>query len=220
MSDQIFHTNIDHQGEIKIQPVATLPVSATSDDKRRLIYTLDTNKLYWSNGSTWSELSRNSAPVGSIIPFGGAEGSIPSESLLCNGQAVSTTTYADLFAIIGYTYGGSGSTFNVPDLRGRSIAGKDNMGGSSADRLTGAWADTLGGADGAETHQLTEAEMPSHTHNTGSTPDGTATGGADIVARPVTVGANKATSSTGSDAAHNNVQPTMTVNYIIIALER
>ena len=57
------------------------------------------------------------APVGTITPFGGS--AIPSGYLLCNGQTVSRTTYAELFAVIGTAFGtGDGSTtFNVPDLR-------------------------------------------------------------------------------------------------------
>lgn len=57
------------------------------------------------------------APIGSIIPFGGT--TAPDGFLLCQGQAVSRTTYSELFAIIGTAYGiGDGSTtFNIPDLR-------------------------------------------------------------------------------------------------------
>lgn len=82
----------------------------------------------------------------------------PDGFLLCYGQAVSRTDYATLFAAIGTTYGtGDGSTtFNIPDLRGRVVAGKDDMGGTSADRLTSAGGgldgDVLGGAGGGEIH--------------------------------------------------------------------
>ena len=69
-------------------------------------------------------------PTGSVIPFGGS--SAPSGFLLCYGQAVSRTTYATLFGVISTTYGtGDGSsTFNLPDLRGRVVAGQDVMAGS------------------------------------------------------------------------------------------
>lgn len=75
-------------------------------------------------------------PSGIIVPYGGA--SAPSSGwLLCAGQAVSRTTYSALFAIIGTSYGvGDGSTtFNLPDLRGRVLAGIDNLGGTAANRL-------------------------------------------------------------------------------------
>jgi microcystin-dependent protein len=55
--------------------------------------------------------------VGMVIPFAGQ---IPElKWLICEGQSLDTAVYPDLFAVIGYTYGGSGSTFNLPDLRGR-----------------------------------------------------------------------------------------------------
>lgn len=88
-------------------------------------------------------------PSGVIAPFAGS--AAPSFWLLCYGQAVSRTTYADLFAAIGTTYGvGDGSTtFNLPDLRGREISGKDDMGGAAASRttvtLTGTKASTSSG---------------------------------------------------------------------------
>lgn len=74
--------------------------------------------------------------TGTVLPFAGS--TAPDGWLLCYGQAVSRTTYAVLFAVIGTTYGiGDGSTtFNVPDLRGRVAAGKDDMGGSAAGVIT------------------------------------------------------------------------------------
>lgn len=107
--------------------------------------------------------------VGEVFHTAGA--TCPDDSLSSYGQAISRTTYADLFAIIGTTYGvGDGSsTFNVPDLRGRVFAGEDDAGGTSANRLTAATADTLNGdtlgaTGGVETQTIAEAELPSHTH--------------------------------------------------------
>lgn len=102
--------------------------------------------------------------AGVVLPFAGS--AAPSGFLLCAGQAVSRTTYAALFAIIGTTYGtGNGTTtFNLPDLRGRAVAGVDNMGGSAAGRLTtaagGVNAATLGAAGGSSVHTLTQAQLP------------------------------------------------------------
>lgn len=186
-------------------------------------------------------------PSGSLMPYAGS--SAPIGYLLCDGAAISRTTYSALFALVGTTYGsGDGSlTFNIPDLRGRVIAGQDDMGGSSADRLTGFTGgvdgDVLGGSGGAETHGLSQAEMPAHRHlavhgpitssvpyyhsspgpNTtltgnfgGGTPDDTVhesytkvTGGTAGES-----GSNPSTSSY-STTAHNNVQPTIILNYII-----
>lgn len=74
--------------------------------------------------------------TGAYMPFAGA--SAPSGYLLCDGSAVSRSTYSGLFAVCGTTYGiGDGSTtFNLPDLRGFIPAGKDDMGGSPAGRLS------------------------------------------------------------------------------------
>ncbi len=71
-----------------------------------------------------------------------------------------------MFSVIGYTYGGSGGLFALPDLRGRGPVGLDNMGGTDAGRLS--VANTLGETGGTQTHTLTSAEMPSHTHTQNS----------------------------------------------------
>jgi microcystin-dependent protein len=91
--------------------------------------------------------------------------------LLCNGQAVSRTTYAQLFARISTSFGaGNGTTtFNVPDRRFRVGVPPDNMGGSAANRDSGAEfdsgdADTVGSTGGEASHTLTEAELASHDH--------------------------------------------------------
>lgn len=74
-------------------------------------------------------------PIGASLPFWG--GTTPPGWLLCNGQAVSRTTYALLFAAIGTAYGvGDGSTtFNLPDARGRALFGRDDMGGAASNRI-------------------------------------------------------------------------------------
>jgi microcystin-dependent protein len=161
-------------------------------------------------------------PAGLVSPYAGT--TAPSGWLLCAGQAVSRTTYADLFTAIGTTYGvGNGSTtFNLPDLRGRVAAGKDNMNGSSAGILTSALAggvdgDTLGATGGDEGHLLlaSQSGLPQHNHldNTSDGSSNTQTGAAN---RPVN--ANTTTGNAGplnASAEHNNVQPTIILNYII-----
>lgn len=110
-------------------------------------------------------------PVGSILPYGGSEASTPAGWLFCGGQAISRSTYAALFDVIGTTYGaGDGSTtFNIPDLRGRVLAGKDNMAGSAANRLTsgvsGVSGATLGASGGDE-------RIQNHTHTFSGTTSG------------------------------------------------
>lgn len=146
--------------------------------------------------------------VGEVIDYSGS--TAPAGWLFCSGQAVSRTTYADLFAIISTTYGvGDGSTtFNVPDLRGRVVAG---LGGTTAGRLTGAGSgidgDTLGDTGGAETHTLTEDEMPSH--------DGHITGAVGTSGSSAGASSSSAGEIRGADQPHNNVQPTLILNKII-----
>lgn len=183
-------------------------------------------------------------PIGSVVDYAGA--TAPPYWLFAYGQEVSRTTYAALFAAIGVQFGsGNGTTtFALPDLRGRVSAGRDNMGGSSAGRLTGQTGgvgDSLGAVGGSETHTLTTAQLASHTHSasTGSNGDhthtvprsleGFAASGTSSPATQYTAAGTTSTSTNGAhthsvtvDAAgggspHNNVQPTIVLNKIIYA---
>ena len=152
-------------------------------------------------------------PVGTVLDYAGT--TLPTGYLWPAGQNVSRTTYAALFTALSTTYGvGDGSTtFGLPDLRGRVIAGKDDMNGSSANRLTSPInGDTLGASGGTESHTLTTAEMPSHTH----TVAGFTVAGGGGAAVGVQSGSTN-TGSAGSGSAHNNMQPTFILNKIIYA---
>lgn len=154
--------------------------------------------------------------IGDIKPHAGA--SIPAGWLECGGQAVSRATYPALFLAIGVVYGaGDGvNTFNLPDLRGRTLFGKDNLGGAAANRLTtgngGVNGAALGAVGGGEAVTLTAAQMPSHSHSVGNQGGSTANlGGASSVA----VAGGGGTGGAGSSGAHPNIPPAMVVNYII-----
>ncbi|MEN6387166.1 MAG: tail fiber protein [Phycisphaerales bacterium] len=161
-------------------------------------------------------------PAGVIVPY--AVATAPTGWLACGGQAVSRTTYAALFTAIGTTFGSgdSSTTFNLPDLRGRVVAGLNTLGGSDANRLTvagcGIEGDNLGAAGGTETHTLVTNEIPAHTHN--FTVGGNAAGGnrTAIQGAATIEGANPASApiqNAGGGLAHNNTQPTIVLNYII-----
>lgn len=99
-------------------------------------------------------------PPGTLMMY--IASTAPEGWLICNGLAISRTTYSALFGIMGTIYGaGDGTTtFNLPDMRGRSPLGYGTGAGLSAR--------ALGAIGGTETHLLTAAEMPEHTH-TGTT---------------------------------------------------
>jgi microcystin-dependent protein len=177
----------------------------------------------FTSGSTVSAAQMNAiTPTGCVFPFAGS--TAPTSFLLCFGQAVSRTTYADLFATVGTTYGaGDGSTtFNLPDLRGRVPAGLDNMGGTAAGRLTSTVltaSNTLGATGGTQTHTLTEAQMPSHRHDIQRSNSAATSVAADASALyriAQDTGASMTnTQGTGGSSAHLNTQPTVVLNYII-----
>ncbi len=129
------------------------------------------------DGTNW--LAQPGVPVGTLLPFAGMDA--PPGWLKCNGQEVSRASYAGLFAALGTAYGaGDGElTFCIPDMRGRVAVGMDNLGGDSANRLTVAQADVLGGTGGSESHvpsgtiavegitgetTLSVNQIPSHYH--------------------------------------------------------
>ncbi|RXT48752.1 tail fiber protein [Bradyrhizobium betae] len=183
-------------------------------------------------------------PVGGLVPYT-APTPPSSNFILPYGQAISRTTYSTYFSLVGTTYGsGDGSTtFNVPDLRGRFIAGKDDMGGSAASRLTstyfGTSAAALGAIGGAQNHTLTLGELPTgiassgtnsisvtsinsnnvqgtltSSPNTGGVLLQLLTGGTGTV---VSTGSNSigVTSNNTSGSAHATVPPALVLNYLL-----
>lgn len=190
-----------------------------------------------TDAATVAQLFALAVPIGAVIDYAGFDA--PSGYLLCAGQAVSRTDYAALYANIGVVYGaGDGSTtFNVPDLRGNVVAGKGDMGGIPANRLTsetiggGGGPDTLGGYGGDDQVTLTIDQIPAHSHGVtdpGHTHAYAEVSGSGGIASGVGLGqftAGTSTSTTGisianagGGVAHNNVQPTFILNKIIRAL--
>ncbi len=181
-------------------------------------------------------------PPGIVLPYAGL--TAPTGYLMANGAAVSRTTYSALFAIIGTIYGvgDNATTFNLPDLRGRTPIGA----GTYTDSVLGSVTRTLAALVGAAAHILTTGEMPSHTHvqnahthaitdpghvHTQTTYQGsssdTAFRSADSATTPTSVSTASATTgitinnatavnqNTGGDGSHANMQPSIVLNFII-----
>lgn len=103
-----------------------------------------------------ADFGRYIVPVGTVVPFAGSKA--PNGWLLCDGAAINRVAYAPLFEVVSETYGsGDGSTtFNLPNLRGRTAIGSGEN--------TGLTSRALGQTLGAENHVLTVGEMPNHAH--------------------------------------------------------
>ncbi|MGI4764643.1 MAG: phage tail protein [Janthinobacterium lividum] len=173
--------------------------------------------------------------IGQLLLFAG--NFAPRGWAFCQGQALSIAQNTTLFSLIGTTYGGDGvSTFNLPDLRGRVAVGQGQGPG-----LAGY---VMGQEAGVETVTLTTQQMPAHTHavsatltvdaSPGSTTAATGANIAEIVqtpgrpptlynafttgtpASPATVAGLAVTvQSIGNSGSHTNLQPYLTLNYII-----
>jgi microcystin-dependent protein len=175
------------------------------------------NQLGFLMRKTW----RTPNPVGCIMQYVG--NNAPIGWLFCDGAAYSRVDYSDLYAIISTTYGGSGSTFNVPNFSGRVP-----VGAGAINDGTGVYTHGMGDSSGETYHQLTESEMPSHNHTSNSngtlglatsngfnTNNGTdldnSAGELNIVDPAVALTIN----NTGGGQKHNNMQPYVVVRYII-----
>ena len=161
-------------------------------------------------------------PTATIIPWSSA--SVPSGFLECDGSAVSRTTYAALFAIVGTTYGNrdGSSTFNVPDLQDNVTVGKSNNKalGSAGGANTVTNSGNISGSTANAT--LSSPQLASHNHPKGVTPQGRKLNG------PASPGGTTNSGNAGSGGAHAHnlsanfsgsassvVQPYLTIIYVI-----
>lgn len=145
--------------------------------------------------------------------------SVTSNSITLSANATAPGT-AVAIVIAPHGIGDGSTTFNVPDCRGRVGAGRDDMGGTAANRLTNAGSGVtgtrLGHAGGAETHTLTAAQIPAHNHPIASGGPATGAGAAtNFWQGPGPSSGMNTMNSTGGDGAHQNTQPTFVMNKII-----
>lgn len=143
-----------------------------SDLDGKVYVATDVGIVYLSDGTDWIELSRGGGtiPIGGMLDFAGSGDPTDTRFMLADGRAISRATYATLFALIGTTYGpGNGTTtFAIPDARGRSTVGPDNMGTAqgAAGRLTA--NNTRGASGGQEKSTIDTTNLPAHTHSVGT----------------------------------------------------
>jgi microcystin-dependent protein len=201
---------------INLQSYKNINITTGTDYKTNVNGVLDANEVW--------QMHYLLVPTGTVVPFAGEIQ--PGGWLLCNGASYNSSDYFTLFTIIGYKYGGSGSTFYVPNLCGRTP-----IGAGTGDGLT---ARTLAATGGEEQHTLTTNEMPSHNHeihdpghthtynNQSNTTNPAVSLTTTDVADDGNVSHTTSNSTTGiiiqnrgGDAAHNIMQPYLVLNFII-----
>lgn len=161
-------------------------------------------------------LNFNPFPVGMITPFGGTVA--PAGYLLCDGATYLVTDYPELFAQIGYYFGGSADDFNVPDLVNRVAVGAGGI-------------FSIADVGGEESVTLVVGEIPSHSHTdighthaiptTISLPAQAGVGFAGLSAIPLVPSFTRSSQAnllnTGGGGSHNNMQPFQAIIYVIYA---
>lgn len=227
---------------------AALPLSGSeyvpitqmgTDGKLHTVYTTpDTLAAYVlerASSSTSNDAIPKVTPTGCVLPYAGdvTSNSLPVGWLVCDGTAVSKTTYAILYAVIGDKFGtaSDASLFKLPDLRYRVVMGYNSV-SSSETPTFGNWIAgqtlSLGASGGEFNHQLSVNEIPAHTHpitvSSSSTflhyPGGDVEqqqSGAPDGPRSEMRGVNITASiqAAGGNAYHINMQPYVCMNYII-----
>lgn len=227
---------------IKLPVAAAATVEALTWPAGSIYYDSTSSTIRWYNGTAWADLNTGSGtvsmPTGTLQPWTGS--SVPSGWLICNGAAVSRSTYSDLFSVISTRFGsGDGSTtFNLPDLQGYQLVGADLATGpidnTSTYRVGSVDAGTIAAhSSEAHSHTITYAtyseiaHTQSHSHS--ATPTLASSGAHTHTGTSVTsnggqshthtssVGApNTQTAGTGatarSSSTHTHTGPSVTTN--------
>lgn len=174
-----------------------------------------------TDNAFWHYLNPTATAPGIMSDYGGP--TAPFGWLLCDGTSYPTATYPNLFTAIGYTWGGSGANFNVPNMAGRASIGAGTGSGGLTPR-------TLAQILGEETHTLVLSEIPSHNHGVtdpghhhvwpsainlagSNNARGFGSGLTDALVNSSTTGIT--IQFNGGGGSHNNMQPSAVVNKII-----
>lgn len=184
------------------RPILASAIPPLTDDSSKIVSTA------WIQDAL-DIIRKKICPVGMLGQF--ALTSAPTGWVICDGRVLSRAVYAELFAVLGTAYDTGGETvseFRVPDLRGRVIAGLDQMSVSTgqANRLSD-WALVLGANNGGENKLITTANLPATTLT--SDPGNTSA--------PITGGGTVNTAGTAVNAPFNVLQPTQVALICIFA---
>lgn len=169
--------------------VLTLPLSNTTGQTALMVmstadamgyWVIDNTSIIETSGvvSVAPAVTEGSVPSGATLPYFGT--SAPANFLMCDGTSYATSAYPNLFAAIGYSCGGSGANFNVPDLRGQFLRGVTGTSANDPDTLTrtamnagGNTGNNVGSVQGFNTSAAalsagTSASSPAHQHVQGN----------------------------------------------------
>lgn len=156
-------------------------------------------------------------PTGTVVSYCGS--SSPLGWFVCDGSTYNIIEFNELFNVLGYTYGGSGNSFAVPDLRGRLVLGISTG-------ISGISNKSMGNTGGEETHALTISEMPRHSHAYERTRDGNIQAAVSLTTNDAAPAGTQAANTSfigglgiadaqSNGVAHNVMQPYMALNFII-----
>ena len=212
-----------------------------TDDGELHLYYNDGSSAQWVSAGASGEKgvkgeAGGGAPVGQIVAWSGSAGSLPDGYFLCDGSAISRTTYAALFAVVGTTHGsGNGSTtFNIPDLRDRFVVGASNSTGDTtypgvSPGATGGNANAVVVTHDHDADATSNVSDPGHRHSSrgfGTDDDGgdqhTGSGNNSVrnnAIEDATTGINVATNididDEGESGTNKNLPPYYALAYII-----
>ena len=145
--------------------------------------------------------------IGTIMQY--ATATVPTDCLECDGSTHLRTDYPDLYAALASVYKTDADHFVTPDFRGRAPIGKGTGSGLTAR--------SMNDAIGAETHTLTEAQIPSHTHPISTRNAGSSGSGISRITANQGINSTITTDATGGGGSHNNMQPSRAIGFCIVA---